>query len=161
MQKFVGLEQDWAANNPNLRGANAATYADNLLQNMAYPSQGINAILRNAAGTLSLGDLNAKLSQLAAGGYQYYDDVEKYSKRSPFYQQYNLSVGTATEKNALYSSVTYRNNKTQDKYAGDESLGVNINNTTQINKWLSLELSTYLSYTDGTGRGEITSIWID
>ena len=147
---IVGLEQDWAANNPNLRGANAATYAANLLQNMAYPSQGINAILRNAAGTLSQGDLNAKLSQLAAGGYQYYDDVEKYSKRSPFYQQYNLSVGTATEKNALYSSVTYRNNKTQDKYAGDESLGVNINNTTQINKWLSLELSTYLSYTDGT-----------
>lgn len=146
---IVELEKEWAANNPNLRGANAGAYAANLLQNVAYPSQGINAILRNAAGTLSQADLNTKLGQLAAGGYQYYDDVEKYSKRNPFYQQYNLSVGSATEKNALYSSVTYRNNKTQDKFAGDESLGVNINNTTQINKWLSMELSTFLSYTEG------------
>ena len=145
----VELEKEWAANNPNLRGASAATYAANLLQNMAYPSQGINAILRNAAGILSQAELNTKLGQLAAGGYQYYDDVEKYSKRNPFYQQYNLSVGSATEKNALYSSVTYRNNKTQDKFAGDESLGVNINNTTQITKWLSMELSTFLSYSEG------------
>lgn len=146
---IVELEKEWAANNPNLRGANAAAYAANLLQNVAYPSQGINAILRNAAGTLSQADLNTKLGQLAGAGYQYYDDVEKYSKRSPFYQQYNLSVANATEKNALYTSVTYRNNKTQDKYAGDESLGVNINNTTQINNWLSMELSTFLSYTEG------------
>jgi TonB-linked SusC/RagA family outer membrane protein len=146
---IVELEKEWAANNPNLRGANAATYAANLLQNVAYPSQGINAILRNAAGTLSQADLNTKLGQLAAGGYQYYDDVEKYSKRSPFYQQYNLSIGNATEKNALYTSVTYRNNKTQDKYAGDESLGVNINNTTQITKWLTMELSTFMSYNEG------------
>nr|WP_315421999.1 SusC/RagA family TonB-linked outer membrane protein [uncultured Pedobacter sp.] len=146
---IVELEKEWAANNPNLRGANAGAYAANLLQNVAYPSQGINAILRNAAGTLSQADLNTKLGQLAAGGYQYYDDVEKYSKRSPFYQQYNLSIGNATEKNALYTSATYRNNKTQDKYAGDESLGININNTTQINKWLTMELSTFLSYNEG------------
>ncbi|QDW27928.1 SusC/RagA family TonB-linked outer membrane protein [Pedobacter sp. KBS0701] len=146
---IVDLEKEWAANNPNLRGANAGTYAANLLQNVAYPSQGINAILKNAAGTLSQADLNTKLGQLAAGGYQYYDDVEKYSKRSPFYQQYNLSIGNATEKNALYTSATYRNNKTQDKYAGDESLGININNTTQINKWLTMELSTFLSYNEG------------
>jgi len=146
---IVELEKEWAANNPNLRGVNASTYAVNLLQNVAYPSQGINAILRNAAGVLSPADLNTKLGQLAAGGYQYYDDVEKYSKRSPFYQQYNLSIGNATEKNALYTSVTYRNNKTQDKYAGDESLGVNINNTTQITKWLTMELSTFLSYNEG------------
>ena len=146
---IVELEKEWAANNPNLRGANAATYAANVLQNMAYPSQGINAILRNAAGTLSQADLNAKLGQLAAGGYQYYDDVEKYSKRNPFYQQYNLSAASATEKNALYSSVTYRNNKTQDKFAGDESIGININNTTQLTKWLNMELSTFLSYAEG------------
>jgi len=143
---IVELEQEWAAKNPNLRGTGAAAYAANLLQNIAYPSQGINAILRNSAGTLSQGDLNSTLNRLASGGYQYYDDVEKYSKRSPFYQQYNLSVGNATEKNALYTSVTYRNNKDQDKYNGEESLGLNMNNTTQITKWLSLELSTYLAY---------------
>jgi len=146
---IVELEKEWAANNPNLRGTNPAGYAANLLQNIAYPSQGINAILRNAAGSLSQADLNAKLAQLAASGYQYYDDVEKYSKRNPFYQQYNLSLGSATEKNALYASVTYRNNKTENKFADDESVGVNIKNTTQINKWLNMELSTFLSYTEG------------
>lgn len=147
---IVELEKEWAANNPNLKGANAAGYAANLLQNVAYPSQGINAILRNYAGTLSTADLNSKLGQLASSGYQYYDDVEKYSKRNPFYQQHNLSVGASSGKNTFYSSVTYRNNKMQDKYQGDESLGVNMNNTTQINNWLSLELSTFLSYADAT-----------
>jgi len=154
---IVELEQEWAANNPNLRGSNAANYAANLLQNVAYPSQGINAILRNATGTLSSADLNTKLGQLASSGYQFYDDVEKYSKRSPFYQQYNINVGQATDKNSFYSSVTYRNNKNQDKYSGDQSLGLNVNNTTQINKWLSLELSTYLSFGDNDLQNYVTT----
>lgn len=145
---IVDLEKEWAANNPNLTGTGAAAYAQSLLDNVAYPSQGINALLRNHAGTLSQADLTAKLNQLASGGYQYYDDVEKYSKRNPFYQQYNINVGNATEKNSFYSSVTYRNNKSEDKYANDENIGLNVNNTTKINKWLTLDLSTYLSYNE-------------
>lgn len=146
----VGLEREWAANNPNLKTANAATYAANLLQNIAYPSQGINSILRYYAGQITQSAMDAKLNELASAGYQYYDDVEKYSKRNPFYQQYNLNVGAASEKNAVYASVTYRNNKLEDKYAGDQTLGFNINNTTQISKWLSMEVGNYLSYNEET-----------
>lgn len=153
---IVDLEKEWAVNNPNLKGSGATAYAANLLQNVAYPSQGINAILRNYAGTLSQADLDAKLNELAAGGYQYYDDVDRYSKRNPFYQQYNLSVGTASEKNSLYTSVTYRSNKLEDKHAGDETLGFNINNTTQLTKWLNLELGTYISYNEETRQSNKT-----
>ncbi|MET4544710.1 TonB-linked SusC/RagA family outer membrane protein [Pedobacter africanus] len=144
----VDLEREWAANNPNLKTANAATYAANLLQNIAYPSQGINSILRYYAGQITQSAMETKLNELASAGYQYYDDVEKYSKRNPFYQQYNLNVGTATETNALYASVTYRNNKAEDKYAGDETIGFNLNNSTQISKWLNMQIGTYLSYNE-------------
>ncbi|HEY8919278.1 MAG TPA: SusC/RagA family TonB-linked outer membrane protein [Chitinophaga sp.] len=149
---IVDLEKEWAAANPNLKGPGAAAYASSLLDNMAYPSQGINALLRYYSGTLSEADLNTKLNQLAGGGYQYYDDVKKYAKRNPFYQQHNLSVGNATEKNSFYASVTYRHNNYEDKFAKDQMLGLNINNTFKVNKWLSLELSNYLQYSDARGQ---------
>ncbi len=147
---IVDLEKEWAASNPNLQGAGAAAYAANLLENMAYPSQGINAILKNYTGALSQSALDTKLNELAAGGYQYYDDIKKYSKRNPFYQQYNVNIGNATEKNSFYSSVTYRNNKNEDKYAGDESVGINVSNSTKVNTWLTMDLGTYFSYTEKT-----------
>lgn len=142
----IALEKEWAASNPNLQGAGAAAYANNLLENVAYQNQGINAILRNIAGKQSASESNATLDRLAGAGFQYYKDVEKYSKRNPFYQQYNISVGNATEKNSFYSSVTYRNNKFENKYNADESVGLNLSNKTQMTKWLSLDFSTFLSY---------------
>lgn len=146
---IIDLEREWERNNPKLKAANSAAYAANVLTNMGYQSQGIKAILAKYAGTLTQSQLEDKLNQLASSGYQYYDDVEKYSKRDPFYQQYNVNVGSASESNSFYSSLTYRNNKSADKYTNDESLGLNINNTTKINKWLTLELSNYLSYNGG------------
>lgn len=143
---IVSLEREWAAANPNLQGTGAAAYANNLLQNAAYQNQGIKTILQNVAGTLSAADMNEKLNQLAGAGFQYYNDLEKYSKRNPFYQQYNVSVGNATEKNSFYSSVSYRNNQFENKYNGDESVGLSLNNKTQVTKWLSLDFSTYISY---------------
>jgi TonB-linked SusC/RagA family outer membrane protein len=153
---IVDLEREWETNNPNLKAANAAAYATNVLTNVGYQSQGIKAILAKYAGTLTQAQLDAKLNQLASGGYQYYDDVEKYSKRNPFYQQYNVSAGSASETNSFYSSLTYRNNKTEDKYTTDETLGLNINNTTKITKWLTLELSNYLSYNGSTQQSYTT-----
>ncbi|WP_243392490.1 SusC/RagA family TonB-linked outer membrane protein [Solitalea longa] len=143
---IVALEKEWAANNPNLQGSGAADYANSLLENAVYPSQGINSLLRYYSGSLSTTELDTKLNQLSAGGYQYYDDVKNYSKRDPFFQQYNLNIANATDKNSLYSSVTYRNNKFEDKYSDNESLGLNLKNTTFFNKWFTLELSNYFDY---------------
>ncbi|MBC8985011.1 SusC/RagA family TonB-linked outer membrane protein [Pedobacter sp. N36a] len=147
---IVDLEREWERNNPKLKATNAAAYAANVLANVGYQSQGIKAILARYAGTLTSSQMEDKLNQLASSGYQYYDDAEKYSKRDPFYQQYNISVGSAAESNSFYSSLTYKNNKFADKYTKDESLGLNLNNTTKINKWLTLELSNYLAYNGGT-----------
>lgn len=146
----IDLEREWETSNPKLKAANAATYAQNVLTNVGYQSQGIKAILAKYAGTINQAQLDAKLNQLASSGYQYYDDVRKYSKRSPFYQQYNASVGSANETNSFYSSFTYRNSKGESKYTKDESLGLNINNSTKITKWLTLELSNFLTYSEGT-----------
>ncbi|WP_437918103.1 SusC/RagA family TonB-linked outer membrane protein [Sphingobacterium sp. LRF_L2] len=145
----VELEKEWAANNTNLQGTEASSYAQSLLDNVVYQSQGIKAILQNATGALSNTDLSAKLSNLSAAGFKYYDDVKKYSKVNPFYQQYNLNIGSATAGNSFYTSATYRKNQYEDKYTADDQLGLNVKNNAQLNKWLNLEISSYLNYVSG------------
>ena len=88
---MIGLEREWAAQNPNLQGEGASAYAQSLLDDNTYTSQGIRALLGYYAGTLSEADMNARLTSLASRGYRYYDDIERYGMRNPFTQQYNLS----------------------------------------------------------------------
>ncbi len=90
------------------------------------------------------------LHELASQGFRYYDDVKKYGKRNPFSQQYNLNIGRGTEKNTFNASLSYRNNREEDKYTDSESFGLNLQNTTRLTSWLSLDLGTYLNYGDGT-----------
>ncbi|MFT4205315.1 MAG: SusC/RagA family TonB-linked outer membrane protein [Chitinophagaceae bacterium] len=148
----IDLEKEWAASNPNLQGSDAMVYAQSLLDNAVYPNQGIRAILQNYAGILSDGELSATLNNLAGSGYSYYRDVEKYSKRNPFYQQYNMNVGTSTGKNSFYGSVTYKNNAQEDKFTSDEQVGVNLKNNIQLAKWLTAEVSTYWNYLKGQSQ---------
>ena len=68
----------------------------------------------------------------------------------PFSQQYNLNIGRGTEKNTFNASLSYRNNREEDKYTDSESFGLNLQNTTRLTSWLSLDLGTYLNYGDGT-----------
>ncbi len=145
---MVDLEKEWAANNTNLQGSNAATYANNMLTNNIYVNQGIKAYLNYYAGKTTQQDLNTTVDQLSKNGYKYYDDLEKYAKRNTFLQQYNVSVANASDKNAFYSSVTYRDNALEDKFSANKNLGLNLRNTSYVTKWLSLELSTYLQYSD-------------
>ena len=147
---MIDLEKEWAAMNPNLRGADVAAYAQNLLDNATYTTQGIRAILNRYAGHSDEAQMNRTLEELASRGYRYYKDIEKYGKKNPFAQQYNLSVGRGTEKNTFNASLSYRHNQLEDKYSKNESLGLNLQNTTQLTSWLSLDLGTYLNYTNGT-----------
>ncbi len=93
-------------------------------------------------------ELQQKLNNLAAQGYSYYNDVEKYAKRNPFYQQYNLSIGKTTDNNMFKASITYRDNKQENRYTGDQSVGINITNNLEITKWLKLDLGTFNYYQD-------------
>lgn len=147
---IVDLEKEWQASNPYLQGTGAAAYASSYLNNAVYTSQGIQAILHYYAGDLSAGQLDNTLASLAAGGYNYYNDVEKYAKRDPFYQQYNVNIASGSDKNSFYSSVTYRDNKNENKYDGDQSLGLNIKNSTNLNKWLTIDLNSFTLYGTGT-----------
>jgi|WetSurMetagenome_2_1015567.scaffolds.fasta_scaffold00198_27 TonB-linked SusC/RagA family outer membrane protein len=149
---LIDLENEWAETNPNLMagGASAAAYAQSYLDNAVYNSQGIKSWLNYYAGNMSESDLQTKLKELSSRGYRYYNDVFKYGKRNKLEQQYNVSIAKGSDKNSLHASLTYKNNKLEDKYSCDESFGININNTTYIRDWFQLDLGSYTNYSDGT-----------
>ena len=153
---LIGLETEWAKTNPKLQaGAGdpaVAAYAQSYLDNAVYTSQGIKSWLNYYAGNMTESELQSKLNGLSAKGYSYYNDVEKYGKRNKLAQQYNVSISKANDKNSLHASFTYKNDKLEDKYTGNESFGININNTTYIKEWLQLDLGTYTNYSDGTAQ---------
>lgn len=146
---IIELEREWASSNPKLKTADAAANAASWLQNRAYPSQGISTILNYYAGNISSEQMNNTLDRLATGGYAYFNDVEKYAKRSPFLQQYNLSLSSATDKNSFVASATYRNNRLEDINTKNESIGINLKNSTQVTKWLNIDIGSFFNVVDG------------
>ena len=140
---IVSLEREWAQSNPYLADEGAADYAQSLLDNNVYTSQGIKAIANYYAGNTSQSQMEQTLSTLAAKGYRYYDDVAKYAKRDAFYQQYHLSVGRASDGNNFMASLTYRNNKMNDRYTDDNSWGVDIRDILDVTPWLKFEFGSY------------------
>ena len=81
---MVELEREWAAQNPNLQGTGAAAYAQGLLDDNTFTTQGIRTLLRGYAGQMTQSEVDAQLAALAAMGYSYYDDIERYgTERSP------------------------------------------------------------------------------
>ncbi|MDM8158443.1 SusC/RagA family TonB-linked outer membrane protein [Labilibaculum sp. K2S] len=148
----IELEKEWAASNPELNNglARAQAEADNRRNNYKWPSAGVDVLLDMYSGAISESDANAKLSELASRGFQYYDDVAKYAKRDLFYQQYNLSIGKATELNNFKFSVTYKKNKEEDIYSKSNQIGMNIMNSLQLTSWLKADLGVYINYKNAT-----------
>lgn len=142
---IVDIEREWADRNSNFINMDP-DYAQSALDNMLYYSKGIQAILQEKAGLISEADKENILNNLATQGYRYYDDVAKYGKRSPLSQQYNINLSSGTEKNSFYSSATYQKNLLEDPNSKIDHIGINLRNSTQVNKWLSVELGTFLRY---------------
>ncbi|WP_241686496.1 SusC/RagA family TonB-linked outer membrane protein [Flavobacterium sp. YO12] len=143
---IIGLERGWAAANPNLQGAGASSYSQSLLNNAVFTSLGMQTILNGYAGKTSLAEMNGRLDALGAQGYRYYDDIAKYAKRDQYFIQHNVSLGKATDSNSFNASLTYKGNKFEDKYSDNQSVGLNLKNSTQVNSWLSIDLGTYINY---------------
>ncbi len=143
---IIGLERQWASDNPNLQGSDAQTYAQSLIDNKVYTSQGILNILDYYAGNQTQTQMESKLAALAARGYQYYKDVEKYAKRDALYQQYHLSVGHGAERNNFMASISYRNNKMNDKFTSDNSWGVDLKDMLDVTSRIHLEAGAYLYF---------------
>ena len=147
---MVELEREWARQNPKLQGENARANAQTTLDNMTYQSLGIRNLLNYYAGHITQEQLENNLNELASQGYRYYRDVEKYGKRNPFSQQYNLSIGKGSEKNTFNASISYQDNQLEDKYSENRTIGINLQNSAKITSWLTLEVGTYLNYGRGT-----------
>ncbi|WP_281631443.1 SusC/RagA family TonB-linked outer membrane protein [Flavobacterium luteolum] len=152
---IIDLERGWAASNPNLQGANASTYAQSLLNNAAFTSLGMQTILKGYSGAISQTDASNQLNHLASLGYKYFDDVARYAKRDQFYTQHNISLGKASESNSFNASLTYKNNQLEDIYSENESIGLNLKNSTQINHWLSVDLGSYTNF----GKSDLQSYY--
>ncbi len=142
---IIDIEREWAMRNPRLDTLSASG-AQKWLDEMLYQSRGIQTILQRYAGKISESEMNERLDDYANNGYRYYDDVEKYGKRNPLAQQYNINLASGNDKNQFYGSVTYKRDLMEDIYSNNNNLGINLNNNVIINKWLSLELSTFLNY---------------
>lgn len=147
---MIELEREWAAQNPQLHEGDVRSYANTVLDNMSYSTQGIRNILNYYAGNITQDQLESNLKGLASQGYRYYKDIEKYGKRNPFSQQYNLNIGKGTEKNTFNASVSYRQNQLEDKFSENNTIGINLQNSTQMTSWLTLDVGTYLNYGKGT-----------
>jgi TonB-linked SusC/RagA family outer membrane protein len=143
---IIGLEKGWATGNSMLQDAGASAYASSLLESAAFTSQGMQTLLNGYAGNISQTEMNNRLNGLGAQGYKYYNDVARYAKRDQYFIQHNISLGKATESNSFNASLTYKGNKFEDKYSDNNSVGINLKNSTQINNWLSLDLGTYINY---------------
>lgn len=148
---IIGLEQAWAEGNPNLQDASmAADYAKNYLTNAVYTTSGMKAILNYYAGNTTQSEMQSTLSALSKKGYSYINDVAKYGKRDQFLQQYNVSLNKASEKNSFNASVTYKNDRLEDKYTKDNSFGISFTNLTHLYSWLDLEIGSYTNYGNAT-----------
>ncbi len=143
---IIDLEREWAAANPNLQGDDVAAYAQSIIDDKVYTSQGIQTIANYYAGNISQSEMETRLNQLASMGYRYFDDVAKYAKRDAFYQQYHLSVGRASDGNNFRAALTYRNDKMNDKYSNDNSWAVDLRDKLDITNWLSLTVGSYTYY---------------
>ena len=150
---IIGLERGWADGNPNLKTANASTYSQSLLNNAVFTSLGMQTILNGYAGNISQTEMNGRLDQLGSQGYKYFDDIARYAKRDQYFIQHNLSLGKATETNTFNASLTYKSNQFEDIYSENETVGLNLKNSTEINSWLSLDLGSYTNF----GKGDTQS----
>lgn len=144
----ISLEQAWAAGNAALLagGATADKEAADIRENGAYPSQGVDILLDMYTNKISQDEGRRKLNELAGKGYQYYDQAKKYTKRNPFYQQYNLRLAKTTDRNSVNFSTSYWKNNYEDVNKSDWKLGLNLTNSLKVTKWLQADLGVYLKY---------------
>lgn len=144
---MIDLQREWAMSNSALMagGESASKAAAEIRENGAY-SKGVDILLDMYTNKISMEEGNRMLNNLAGMGYNYYDQVKKYAKRNPFYQQYNVRVGKTTDRNTFNFSTSYWKNRFADVHNDEWKLGVNITNSLKITNWLQFDAGIYLKY---------------
>lgn len=144
----ISMERQWANGYSELLagGESAMNIANDLRQKGGIPSKGVNTLLDMYTNKISVAEGNKILDNLAGMGYNYYDQAKEYAKRNPFYQQYNLRVGKTTERNSFNFSTSYWKNQYEDINSDDWKLGINLNNSLAVTKWMQFDLGVYMKY---------------
>lgn len=149
---IVELEREWAKGNVDLNtgGATALKKANQIWDDGAYPSKGVDALLKMYTGKISQSEADAILNDLASRGNRYTDQMGELAKRNSLYQQYNIRIGKTTNKNTVNASATYWRNREENLNTRDNKISINLNNTLKIAKWLTFDAGAYIKY----GRGD-------
>lgn len=144
----IDMQREWANTNPSLLagGESAMNIAKDLREKGGYPMKGVDILLDMYTNKIGMDEGNRMLDNLAGLGYQYYDQINKYAKRNPFYQQYNLRVGKTTERNSFNFSTSYWKNQYSNLHQDDWKLGMNLTNSLKVTDWMQLDLGVYLKY---------------
>lgn len=154
---LVELYRTWENLNPHFKSDDAADYAQRNLDLRTYPGAAGKAILNYYAGNITKEQKEATLNDLAGRGYQFYDQIAKYAKRTRLDQLYNLTVTSNSDFNQFKASVNYYHNDYSDPYSKYNGVGIDLYNSTKITKWITFDIGTYLKYDQSDGQ--LGSAW--
>ncbi len=130
----IDLDQYMKSLNTNGFGSSSGTYLSPLAQ----------ARIRVAEGTMSQTEYDAYVKELATYDYrQAYMDA---MWRTPFRQNYNLSISNSSDRQNTYASITYTGDAMQMKTNDSRTIKANIKTTQKLAKWLSVDLGIDAQY---------------
>lgn len=147
---LIGLEKEWARDNAQFNGSNAQTYAQKLLNDATYQLPGMKAITMGYAGNLSTNEVEKLLNKYASNGYQFIDEYDKYQRQNPLYQQYNIRIANSNDVNSFSASMSFRDNRSSLQGNEGNVVGLSMQNTLKLTKWLMFDAGLFVNCTNGT-----------
>ena len=149
---IIGLEKEWAKDNPYLQDAGAQDYAKSTLDNMQYTMPGMVAILKGYAGQMSKSEVDKLLANYASQGQRFYDEVDKYDRQNPIYQQYNVRIANANDVNSFTASMSFRDNRSSTVGNTNNSLGLSMQNSLKLASWVTFDAGLFVNFEKGNSR---------
>ena len=140
--------RDWMGQNPNFRGANAQSYAENMLKTSSGLTPHMKAIYQRYAGQISEQQLNSMLDNWSKQGYRYYDETDDIQMRNATTQRYNVSISTANDVNSFVGTVAYYKQNPFNRYSNSQNLDISLRNSVKLAKWLTVDLGASVIYTN-------------
>ena len=148
----IQMQRDWASTSNLMQGGDVASQVAARIRDEGRYSRGVDILMDMYTNNISMDEGNRILDNLAGMGYHYYDQVVEYAKRNPFYQQYNLRVAKASDRNSFNFSTSYWDNKHADINSKDSRIGINITNSMKVTDWLTFDVGVYFKHGQSTNQ---------
>lgn len=163
--ELVDLTTYYFDHNP-LFVSNPIGTAATIREAAGYNNPAMELLLQVAEGKITRAEADARLEVLK-GVNQYNQQILDKLVRPKQNQQFNISIGKASESNIFNLSATFRNDQAYNIKENNKYFGINMRNSTQISKWLTADVGMYLNFSDGvspdnsTGFNSTASSWFD